>query len=185
MLSTSLVIGLLDRWLAGDSGGRRHEGASVALLRFAGIHLRTGWEVVESHHVNDPTPYDALCKAGDVVRGIGEVKAQPITVDQLRQLAVQMDTHAARRGYLFTRTSWLPAEASTDAIAILGFLKDQDALGRRIDIMDVLDTARLWLPLLDQQDGTLSAFVRVLAEELDQHALAADRRSLARLLEEL
>lgn len=184
-LSTGTVIGLLDRWLAGDSGGRRHEGASVALLRFAGRHLRVGWDAVDSHHVNDPAPYDALCKADGAVRGVGEVKVQAVTVDQLRQLAVQMANHEARRGYLFTRTFWLPVAASAEAIAISAFLKDQDALGRRIDIMDVLDTARLWLPLLDQQDEMLPAFVHVLAEELDRHALAADRRSLARLLEEL
>lgn len=184
-LSTAAAIGLLGRWLADDSGGRRHEGASVALLRFAGLHLRSGWDRVESHHVNDPAPYDALCKADGVVRAVGEVKAQPIAADHLRQLAMQMDTHRAPRGYLFTRTSWLPPEASVDAIAIAAFLKDQDGLGRRIDVMDVLDTARHWLPLLDQQDGTLPGFVRLLAEELDRHALAADRRALARLLEDL
>lgn len=184
-LSTRVVVDLLERWLGNDSGGRRHEGASVALLRFAGSHLQTGWDAVESHHVNDPTPYDALCKAGGVVRAVGEVKAQAVNVDQLRQLAVQMDEQKATRGYFFTRASWLPATSTADAIAISSFLRGQDALGRRIDILDVLDAARLWLPLLDQQDNTLPAFVRLLADELDRHALADDRRSLARLLEEL
>lgn len=184
-LSTAVTIGLLARWLNEDRGGRRHEGASVALLRFAGPHLRIGWDVVESHHVNDPAPYDALCKADGVVRAVGEVKAQAIAVDQIRQLAIQMDTYRAPRGYLFTRASWLPREDTADAIAIAAFLKDQDSLGRRIVVMDVLEAVRLWLPLLDQQDGTLPAFVRMLAEELDSHALIADRRALARLLEEL
>jgi hypothetical protein len=184
-LSTIVVIDLLSRWLADDSGGRRHEGASVALLRFAGLHLRSGWDVVGSHHVNDPTPFDALCKMENVVRAIGEVKAQTITIDHLRQLAAQMDFNQARRGYLFTRSTWIPAQNSADGSAIREFLRDQDALGRRIDILDVLDTARLWLPLLDQQDETLPAFVRLLADELDDHALAEDRRALARLLEAL
>ena len=48
-----------------------------------------------------------------------------------------------------------------------------------------METARLWLPLLDQDDETLPAFVRLLADELDRHAVADDRRSLARLLEGL
>jgi hypothetical protein len=184
-LSTGVVVSLLDRWLAEDSGGRRHEGASVALLRFAGTCIRTGWDVVESHHVNDPVPYDALCKAEGIVRAVAEVKVQAITVDQLRQLAIQMDQHKARHGYLFSRAVWLPAPTSEGGIAISGFLRDQEALGRRIDILDVLDAARLWLPLLDQQDSALPAFVRSMADELDRHALGDDRRSLARLLEEL
>jgi hypothetical protein len=184
-LNVAVVVALLCHWLADDAGGRRHEGASVALLRLAGIHLRSGWDVVESHHVNDPTPYDALCKADGLVRAVGEVKAQAVMIDHLRQLAAQMDLHQARRGYLFTRSSWLPAQTSADGVTIKEFLRDQDAMGRRIDILDVLEIARLWLPLLDQRDDTLPAFVRLLADELDIHALAEDRRSLARLLENL
>jgi hypothetical protein len=184
-LNVAVVVGLLCHWLADDAGGRRHEGASVALLRLAGMHLRSGWDIVESHHVNDPTPYDALCKADGLVRAVGEVKAQAVTIDHLRQLAAQMDLNQARRGYLFTRSSWVPAQTSADGVTIKEFLRDQDAMGRRIDILDVLDIARLWLPLLDQRDETLPAFVRLLADELDRHALAEDRRSLARLLENL
>jgi hypothetical protein len=182
-LSSRVVVSLLAEWLAGDAGGRRLESASIALLRYAGLHLRSGWDNVESHHVNDPTPYDALCKANGVVRAVGEVKAQPITQRQLRQLADQMGAHQARRGYLFTRNIWLPDGMESEAIA--SFLRDQDGLGRRIDILDVLETARIWLPLMDQHDDALPDFLRALGRELDDHAFAADRRSLARLLEEL
>jgi len=184
-LSTRVVFRLLTEWLANDSGGRRHEGLSIALLRFAGSHLQSGWNSIESHHVNDPTPYDALCKTNDIVQAVGEVKAQPVSLEHLRQLADQMGAHQARRGYLFTRTAWLPDKDSVEAEAIVGFLRDQDELGRRIDILDVLDAARFWLPLMDQQDNALPDFLRELARELDAHALTADRRSLALLLEKL
>jgi hypothetical protein len=184
-LSTRVVADLLDRWLAGDAGGRRHEGVSIALLRFAGLHLRAGWDSVESHHVNDPTPYDAICKSDGVVRAIGEVKAQPITLEHLRQLAGQMGEHRARRGYLFTRASWLPNRGSAEHQGLLDFLRDQDGLGRRIDILDAMETVRHWLPLMDQDDNALPDFIRGLGQELDDHALAGDRRALAHRLEEL
>jgi hypothetical protein len=184
-LSTAVAITLLASWLASDSGGRRHEGASIALLRFAGPQLGTGWTTVDSHDVNDPTPYDALCKAGDIIRVVAEVKAQDIRLDHVRQLVTQMDIHRARRGYLFTRAHWLPPEGSMEAAAITTALRDQDALGRRIDILDVLDSIRLWLPLLDQSDQALPAFVQTLTRELDDHGVYADRRALAKLLEEL
>jgi hypothetical protein len=96
-----------------------------------------------------------------------------------------MGAHAARRGYLFTRTSWLPGPDSDEYRAMADFLRDQDSLGRRMDILDVMETVRLWLPLMDQDDAALPDFVRGLGNELDDHALAADRRSLARLLEVL
>jgi hypothetical protein len=72
-----------------------------------------------------------------------------------------------------------------EAAAITTALRDQDALGRRIDILDVLDSIRLWLPLLDQSDQALPAFVQTLTRELDDHGVYADRRALAKLLEEL
>jgi hypothetical protein len=62
---------------------------------------------------------------------------------------------------------------TTNVVVIASFLRDQDALGRRIDILDVLETARLWLPLLDQRDDILPEFVRLLADELDSHGLEA------------
>jgi hypothetical protein len=182
-LSAAVVIGLLNRWLMDDSGGRRHEVVSVALLRFAGPRIVDGWDSVESHHVNDPAPYDALCRGGGVVRAVGEVKAQTVTVDHLRQLAIQMDSHQARRGYLFTRTFWMAVGDGADEI--VRFVRAQDALGRRIEVLDVLEAVRLWLPLLDQRDDALPGFIRLLADELDRHALAEDRRSFAGLLGEL
>lgn len=47
--------------------------------------------------------------------------------------------------------------------------------------------ARFWLPLLDQRDDAyaLPSFVRTLTAELDRHAVAADRRALAQLLDRL
>jgi hypothetical protein len=141
--------------------------------------------LVESHHVNDPAPYDALCKSGGTVCAVGEVKAQTVLIDHVRQLAREMDTHQSRRGYLFTRGFWLPAEGSAEAGELTRFLRDQDALGRRIDIQDVLDAARFWLPLLDPRDDALPSFVRTLTAELDRHAVAADRRALAQLLDRL
>jgi hypothetical protein len=108
-LSTAVTIGVLTRWLATDTGGSRHESLAIALLRCAGQSIITGWDSVASHHVNDPAPYDALCKQDGMVRVVGEVKVQPVTIDHLRQLAVQMDSHRASRGYLFTRSGFLPS----------------------------------------------------------------------------
>jgi hypothetical protein len=184
-LSTAVTIDLLQRWLAGDAGGRRHQGLAVALLRFAGPSLRDGWDAVESHHVNDPAPYDALCRTAAAICAVGEVKAQTVLIDHLRQLAREMDAHQARRGYLFTRSVWLPPEASPESAVLIAFLRDQDALGRRIAILDVMDAARFWLPLLDGRDDALPSFVRMLTAELDSHAVAEDRRALAQLLDRL
>lgn len=184
-LSTAVTIAILTQWLSADTGGRRHEGLGVALLRFAGQNIRTGWDSVESHHVNDPAPYDALCRQDGGVRVVGEIKAQPVVIDHLRQLAVQMDNYRASRGYFFTRSGFLPPETFPEQGAFSAFLRDQHLLGRRIDVLDVLEAARSWLPLLDQSETALPGFVRLLADELDNHGIAADRRALAQLLERL
>jgi hypothetical protein len=184
-LSSFTVIDLLERWLAGDTGGRRHESASIALLRFAGPRFRNGWDSVESHLVNDPAPYDALCRQGDAVRAVGEVKAQPVTVDHLKQLSREMGSHQSPHGYFFTKREFMPQSGTAEIQSMEKYLKDQDALGRRIDIIDVTQAIRHWLPLLDQADQDLPAFMKTLGQELDAHGQGADRRALAQRLEEL
>jgi hypothetical protein len=182
-LNTAVVMMILTRWLTDDTGGRRHEALGVALLRFAGPRIHGGWDSVDSHHVNDPAPYDALCRNGDTVRLVGQVKDQDITAEQLRQLATQLQEHHTRRGFLLTRNRWI-----TDVVREgegFSVLRDQDILGLRIDVLDVLDTARYWLPLLDQAEESLPSFMRTLADELDNHSIASDRRALARLLDQL
>jgi hypothetical protein len=72
-----------------------------------------------------------------------------------------------------------------EAAAVSAFLRDQHLLGRRIDVLDVLDAAGSWLPLLDQTETALPDFMRRLTDELDRHGLSEDRRALARLLEAL
>lgn len=184
-IGTLAVLGLLNEWLASDIGGRRHEGASVALLRFAGAHLRSGWNEVESHHVNDPIPYDALCRENGTVKAVAEVKAQTVSPDHIRQLAGQMDGQFARRGYLFTRKAWQPEVGSEESLLVEDAQRNQDALGRRIDMIDVIEAAKLWLPLLDQSEAALPEFLRTLTGELDQNGNSADRRAFATLLEGL
>ncbi len=96
-----------------------------------------------------------------------------------------MAERQARRGFLFTRSHWLPDTNSDEGTAILRFMQAQDALGRRMYIQDVLDTVRAWLPLMDRDDTLLPDFVQELVRELDDHGLAVDRRALATLLDAL
>jgi hypothetical protein len=184
-LTTALVTEVLREWLLNDTGGRRLESIAVALLRFAGQQLSAGWHEVESHRVNDPTPYDALCKENGEVRVIGEVKDQPLTLNHLRQLAEQMTIHRAGRGYVFTRDSWWPLHDETETDDIVTFIRDRSVLGQRIDIIDIMEAARVWLALIDQDDEALPDFIRILTAELDEHALPEDRRAIAVLLSSL
>jgi hypothetical protein len=181
-LTTSIVAALLNEWLRHDTGGHRLESVAVALLRFSGNRVSPGWDEVESHRVNDPTPYDALCKANGEVRAIGEVKAQPVTLDHLRQLSDQMTGHRATRGYLFTRESWWPSQSDAEMASITEFIRGRSVLGQRIDVVDVMEAIRVWLALTDQDDEALPEFVAVLTAELDDHALPEDRRAFADLL---
>ena len=123
----SVVPGLHD-WLLKDSGGRRLESIAVALLRFAGKQISAGWNEVQSRRVNDPTPYDALCKKNGDTQIIGEVKDQPLLLNHLRQLADQMTIHRAGRGYIFTRASWWPSHPDTETDAITKSIRDRSVL---------------------------------------------------------
>lgn len=181
-LTTAIVAELLQEWLLKDTGGRRLESIAVALLRFTGQLLSAGWHEVESHRVNDPTPYDALCKENGKVRVIAEVKDQALTLDHLRQLAEQMTIHEAGRGYVFTRRLWWPSHAETATDAITRFIRDRSVLGQRIDVIDIMEAARVWLALVDQNDEALPAFIRILTAELEEHGLPEDRRAIAGLL---
>ncbi len=184
-LTTAIVTELLREWLLKDSGGRRLESIAVALLRFAGNQISTGWHEVESHRVNDPAPYDALCKENGEIRVIGEVKDQPLTLHHLRQLSEQMTIHETGRGYVFTRAIWWPSHPETETDAIAKFIRDRSVLGQRIDIIDIMEAGRVWLALIDQDDDALPSFIRILTAELDEHALPEDRRAIADLLSSL
>jgi hypothetical protein len=184
-LTTAIVEELLKNWLQNDSRGQRLESVAVTLLRFTGRHITAGWDEVESHHVNDPTPYDALCKKAGEVRVVGEVKDVPLTLHHLRQLADQMNVHRAHRGYMFTGKSWWPSHPDTEADAIAKYIQDRSVLGQRIDIVEVMEAARVWLALIDQDDATLPEFVQLLTQEVDEHAPSEDRRALAGLINRL
>jgi len=182
-LTTSIVEQIVDTWLKGGVGGRRLESASVALLRCAGTRLRDGWDDVESHHVNDPRPYDALCRTDGVVRAIGEVKDMPIKLVHVEQLAKELASHGAIRGYLFTQRKWWPHHAETERDRIEAFIRDRSVLGLRIDVVDIMEIVRVWLALIDQDDRTLPDFLTMLKDELERHGLPEDRRALADVLD--
>jgi hypothetical protein len=184
-LTTAIVARLMQEWLAGGAGGRRLESASIALLRFVGQRLSQGWDIVESHHVNDPRPYDALCRERGAVRAIGEVKDQPVKLIHVRQLAEEMANHNAIRGYLLTLGTWWPDHAESERLQIEDFIRDRSILGLRIDVIDLMEAIRVWLALADQEDEALPAFLRTLTDELDAHGLLSDRQSLAHLLDQL
>jgi SacI restriction endonuclease len=184
-LTTAIVTDILQEWLLNDTGGRRLESTAVALLRFAGQQLSAGWHEVESHRVNDPTPYDAICKENGEVRVIGEVKDQALTLNHLRQLAEQMTIHETGRGYIFTHKLWWPSNPETETDAITEFIRDRSVLGQRIDVIDIMEAARVWLALIDQDDEALPTFIKILTAELDEHALPEDRRAIADLLRNL
>jgi hypothetical protein len=82
---------------------------------------------------------------------------------------------------------WLNGDekGTVDAQQVEDVLRRQDALGRRIHIVDVMDASALWLALLDQSDRALPDFLRVLTEELDRHGHSSDRRAFAQLLDRL
>lgn len=182
-LTTAIVERLMDAWLKGGVGGRRLESASVAVLRFAGTRLADGWDEVESHHVNDPRPYDAICRKRGAARAIGEVKDVPIKLAHVEQLAKELADHGAIRGYLFTQRRWWPLHVETEREAIETFIRDRSVLGLRIDVIDVMEAVRVWLALVDQDDKALPEFLTTLKDELELHGLPDDRRALADVLD--
>jgi hypothetical protein len=181
-LTTAFVAQAIEQWLTGSNGGKRLENVAVALLRFAGKYIAGGWDSVDSHHVNDPRPYDAVCNRRGLVVALGECKDQPVTGDHVSQLAREMANFGATRGYLFTLDRWL---AAAEDIVIAERIRERSIYGYRIDVLDVIDAVRTWLPFLDQADDVLPAFMRELTTELDQHGLLEDRRALATILDGL
>lgn len=179
-LTVPVVASALKAWLDGGAGGKRLETASVALLRHVGGKLNGMWTEVTSHHVNDPVPYDALCKHKSSVHTVVEVKDQKVTLQHLHNLADQMLDHGAQRGLLLTRHQWLPQ--GTELTEIDEFLKDRSVLGLRIQILDTDRSLLSWLPLIDADDESLPDFIRSLTSELDVHGELADRTALATIL---
>lgn len=182
-ITTHFAATLLDRWLNQQSSkGARLEITATAVLRYTGQQLSTGWSEVESHEVNDPLPYDQICRHRGAVIALGECKDQQITSAQINQLSEEMRKIGCSRGYLFTRKEWLDR---SDAEAIDDALTSRSVLGYRIDVIDIMEVIRSWLPLVDQDDGDLPAFMSTLTKELDKRGQLEDRRALAILIDEI
>lgn len=182
-LTVQAVSQVLTMWLDGGAGGKRLETASVAILRHVGATLGGMWDKVTSHHVNDPTPYDALCMSGQHAHTVAEVKDQPVTKHFVENLADQMVEHGAERGLLLTRQKWLPE--GDEKKEINDYLKERNLLGLRIQILDFDQALVAWLPLIDADDNALPRFLRQLTNELDKHGELADRTALAAILRDI
>ncbi|MEQ9637876.1 MAG: restriction endonuclease, SacI family [Devosia marina] len=182
-LTVQAVSQVLTEWLDGGAGGKRLETASVAILRHVGVKLGGIWDKVTSHHVNDPTPYDALCMSGQHVHTIAEVKDQSVTKHFVENLADQMVEHGAQRGLLLTRNKWLPE--GDEKKRIDEYLKERNLLGLRIQVLDFDQALVAWLPLIDADDNALPSFLRRLTNELDKHGELADRTGLAAILRDI
>lgn len=182
-LTVQAVSSVLTQWLNGGAGGKRLETASVAILRHVGEKLGGMWDKVTSHHVNDPTPYDALCISGQTVHTVAEVKDQQVVKHFIENLADQMVEHNAERGLLLTRAKWLPD--SEEKAEIDQYLNERNLLGLRIQVLDFDQALIAWLPLIDSDDGALPKFLRQLTNELDKHGELADRTALAAILRDI
>ncbi|MDV3480856.1 restriction endonuclease, SacI family [Sphingobium yanoikuyae] len=182
-LTTNFVSKLIGDWLDEASGkGARLEHVAVALLRFAGSKIIDGWDSVESHHVNDPRPYDAVCTKRGKCIAIGECKDQLVTVDQINQLSNEMANFGTVRGYLFTRACWI---SDSDKTAIESAINAKSVFGYRIDVIDVMEAVRSWLSFIDQNDSVLPSFMAALTAEMDINGHLNDRRSLATLIDKM
>ena len=104
-----------------------------------------------------------------------------MTVEHLRQLAEEMASCRASRGFLFTRGAHLASQASS----IEELIERRHLLGQRMVVLDVLATVQAWLALSDQHDEDIPTFIRLLCEELDQWADLTSRRAWATLLADL
>ncbi|MEP2735358.1 MAG: hypothetical protein ABJP34_03590 [Erythrobacter sp.] len=176
-MTVALVSEILNGWMGDQSsGGSRLEIAATALLRFTGAQMERGWDQVESHQVNAPTPYDQVCRRRDKVLALGECKDQEVTPEHVFQLAEEMRKLDCSRGYIFTRTVW---QSRSDIEALRRAIADRSVLGYRIDLVDVSKAIDVWLPLIDQADRDLVDFMNCLTAELDRHGALADRRDLA------
>ena len=182
-ITTHFASKLLNNWMSQQSSkGARLEITATAVLRYAGVQLAAGWSDVESHEVNDPLPYDQICRRRGAVVALGECKDQAVTSTHIIQLSEEMRKMGCSRGYLFTRATWLDRsniEAIDDA------LTSRSVLGYRIDLIDIAEAIRSWLPLIDQDDDDLPTFMRTLTDELDNRGSLEDRRALAQLIDEM
>lgn len=181
-ITTHFASKLLDKWMNQQSSkGARLEITATAVLRYAGERLSAGWSEVESHEVNDPLPYDQICRRRGAVVALGECKDQAVNGVHINQLSEEMRKSGCSRGYLFTRDVWLDR---SDLEAIDDALTSRSVLGYRIDVIDIMEAVRSWLPLIDQEDDDLPAFMRTLTDELDKKGGLEDRRALAQLIDE-
>lgn len=182
-ITTLFASKLLDRWMNQQSSkGARLEICATAVLRYTGEQLSAGWNEVESHEVTDPLPYDQICRRRGTAVALSECKDQAVTNAHINQLSDEMRKMACSRGYLFTRRMWLE---KSDRDAIDDALTSRSVLGYRIDVIDIMEVIRSWLPLVDQDDGDLPAFMRTLIDELDKRGSLDDRRALAQLIDDL
>lgn len=178
-ITVAQVVEILEEFLVTSTGGSRLERVTVALLRF--VAPDAGWDRVEGHATNDQRPYDAECFEADVLQALAESKDQPIDLVHLQQLVSEMRNAHVHRGFLFTRTRHLPKDMSS----IDQYVRSQHLLGERVEVADLLATARAWLALADQSDADLPRFLQILADELDRWASLAERQDFSRILGEL
>ncbi len=182
-LTVPVVSKVLSAWLDGGVGGNRLETVAVGLLRYVGTELSNRWIEVTSHHVNDPTPYDALCLNASGVHTVAEVKDQLISKSFFEQLSEQMIEHGASRGLLFTRQNWIPS--GEDKQEIEQFLTDRALLGLRMEVVCIDTALSSWLPMLDADDSSLPRFLKTVTLELEEHGELADRTDLASILKSI
>jgi hypothetical protein len=179
-VTVAIVVDALEEFLATVAGGTRLERVAVALLRFAGE--KSGyWDEVIGHHGNDAAGRDADCLRGGEIVALGESKDQDVTAGHVRQLAEEMREAGAGRGLLFTRDAHVVA--NSDAIAAL--IERRHLLGQRIEVLDMLSTARAWLILADATDADLPRFLEIICEELDEWADLPARRDWAQTLDNI
>lgn len=180
-LTVPMVASLADKWLAAGVGGNRLEVFTVAVLRAIGVGLGNIWTEVTSHHINDPTSFDALCMDGAAVRMIVEVKDQPLElnfVDTLVDQAIQLE---CQRCILVTR-----AVHVRDGLGQIDqHCADFAALGVRVQTLTVESAIRAWLTLIDVDDTSLPRFVKGLVAELEERGTLEERTDFAHQLRKL
>lgn len=177
-LTVPMVLQLIDRWLENGVGGNRLEILTVAVFRTVGTGLTNMWTEVTSHHINDPTSFDALCMHGSKVKAIVEVKDQAIVSSFFETLVEQAIGLGCQRCYLVTRERHIPGGMqSLDAMAANYF-----DFGVRIQALTIENAVRSWLALIDCDDDSLPKFVRNIIVELDERGSLEERTDFARNL---
>jgi hypothetical protein len=179
-VTVAMVVRALEDFLLIVAGGSRLERVAVALLRFAGEH-GAHWDRVIGHHGNDSARRDADCFKGAVLVALGESKDQVVTEAHVQQLADEMLETGAVRGFLLSREVHIASNRT--ALAVL--VQKRHLLGQRIEVLDVIETARAWLVLADAGDEDLPRFLRIVCDELDDWADLVSRRDWADILARL